>query len=296
MLDRLRFQVDMGVDEFLMPDPVCWMDTAAPDSAPPDSAHALGAQAASVQRDGAAPAMAGSEGHTARRTAQPRPITARPVQSSQGAGTQAAEAAAQAASSLDALKAALDAFDGGAIKRSAKSTIFAEGDPAAPLMLVGDAPDAEDDAAGRPFQGAPGALLDAMLAAIGVDRATQCYISYLIPWRPLGGRGADDRLVATYRPFLMRHVALARPGLVLAFGTAAARALTGRDDTISRLRGRWMTASDAAGGATMMPLFQPRYLLRQPAAKAQAWRDLLAVQARLTHMSPHSVSQGEGRA
>jgi DNA polymerase len=192
-----------------------------------------------------------------------------------------AEAAAAAAADLEALAAAIAAFPHCELRRGARTTVFADGDPAARVMIVGEAPGREEDAAGRPFVGAAGRLLDRMFAAIGLGRgeddpARRLYISNVLPWRPPQNRDPEPEEVAVLMPFLRRHVELADPEVIVCMGNISCGALIGRRG-VTRLRGRWTEAL----GRPVLPMFHPAYLLRTPAAKADAWADLLSLQARL---------------
>jgi len=198
--------------------------------------------------------------------------------------TPPAEIAAHAAASapdLDALRAAMEAFDGCDLKKGARSTVFADGLPGAHVMIVGEAPGREEDRVGRPFVGQAGQMLDRMFAAIGLSResqnpATALYITNTMPWRPPENRDPNAEEIAMMRPFLLRHIALARPRLLVATGNTACSALFGQRG-ILRLRGQWQDCE----GLPVLPITHPSYLLREPAAKREAWADLLDLRARL---------------
>lgn len=193
-----------------------------------------------------------------------------------------ATAAAQACQSIAELAEAVAGFDGCALKRTAKNTVFADGDPEADLMLIGEAPGADEDRTGVPFVGAAGRLLDRMLAAIGRDRSS-AYITNIVFWRPPGNRNPTPEEIALCLPFVERHVALANPRALAFVGGVAAKTQLERSEGITRLRGRWFNYAPA-GMAQPIPaiaLYHPAYLLRQPARKKEAWHDLLAIQARL---------------
>lgn len=214
--------------------------------------------------------------------AAPAPVPAAP-QVAEPAGDGAAEAGALVAraSDLPALAEALRGFDGIALKRGARNFCFADGNPAARLMVIGEAPGEEEDAQGRPFVGRAGQLLDRMLAAIGLDRhagdpAKAAYITNVLPWRPPGNRRPEPEEIAAALPFLARHVELAAPEVILLLGNTPCLAGLGREG-ILRLRGQWTEAF----GRPAMPMVHPSYLLRTPIAKRDAWADLLAVAARL---------------
>jgi uracil-DNA glycosylase len=195
-----------------------------------------------------------------------------------------AGAIAAAALDLDALRAAYERFDGCALKRSATRLAFSDGAPDARLMLVGEAPGAEEDRTGRPFVGRAGQLLDRMLVAIGLDR-TKVYIANVVPWRPPGNRTPTPQEVAICMPFLQRQIALVDPDILVALGGAAAQALFGLKDGIMRTRGVWRTYGvESAGGLkniAALATLHPAYLLRTPAAKRLAWRDLREIRKEL---------------
>jgi DNA polymerase len=183
---------------------------------------------------------------------------------------------------LDALRKALMAFDACSLPKTATGLVFGEGPANADVMLIGDAPGVEEDRAGRPFVGPRGQLLDRMLGSIGLTRQ-QVYITNIVPWRPPGDRTPTDREIALCLPYCQRHIGLIAPQLIVPLGGASATALSGRAEGITRLRGRWFTVTDQAALAAvpMLPMFHPAYLLRNSAAKREAWRDLLTLREKL---------------
>jgi uracil-DNA glycosylase len=194
---------------------------------------------------------------------------------------QAAEAAAGNCPDLAALRAALAGFDHCELKKGARNLVFSDGNPAAPLMVIGEAPGREEDLEGRPFLGRAGQLLDKMLDAIGHARsapeaAQAVYITNVLPWRPPGNRDPSAEEIAMLMPFLARHIALIQPRVIIALGNTSCMALLNQSG-ILRLRGTWAEVQ----GIPVMPMTHPAYLMRNPAAKREAWADLLAVQARL---------------
>ena len=199
--------------------------------------------------------------------------------------TVAARDLAAAAGSLAELKAAIERFDGLTLKTTATNLVFADGEPTAPVMLIGEAPGAEEDRRGVPFVGASGQLLDRMLAAIGRDRSN-VYITNIVNWRPPGNRKPSPTEMALSLPFIERHIALVNPALVVLLGDTAAKTLTGRTEGITRLRGRWCTLSQLGlpQSVPALPTFHPAFLLRSPAQKREAWIDLLAVKQKLTEL------------
>ncbi|MCC6007701.1 MAG: uracil-DNA glycosylase, partial [Rhodobacteraceae bacterium] len=192
-----------------------------------------------------------------------------------------ARAAADAADSLEALAAALAAYPHCDLRLGARNTVFADGLPGAPVMIVGEAPGREEDLEGRPFVGRAGRLLDRMFAAIGLGRAAEeprdaLYITNVMPWRPPGNRDPGPAEIAMMRPFLDRHITLAAPRLLVPMGNTPCLALLGRKG-ILRMRGTWAEVA----GLPALPMTHPAYLLRNPGAKREAWADLLAIEARL---------------
>lgn len=192
----------------------------------------------------------------------------------------AAEQAAAGAATIAALRDALTRYPHCDLRLGTSTLVFADGDPAARVMIVGDAPDRDAARAGRPFSGATGALLDRMLAAIGLARDAEdanraVYLTAALPWR-ITGRAPEPADMAMMLPFLRRHVELADPEIVVLMGNDACMAGLG-ETGMTRLRGTWTTAF----GRPALPIFPPDHLLRQPQAKREAWADLLALAARL---------------
>ncbi len=183
---------------------------------------------------------------------------------------------------LEALKAAICAFEGCALKRTASNTVIADGDPQAALVFVGEAPGAEEDRQGLPFVGPAGRLLDRMLAAIGLERQA-VYITNMLPWRPPGNRSPTAEELAICQPFLERQLELVMPDVLVLLGGISAKALLNRREGITRLRGKWFPYSTPrmAQPVDSMATFHPAYLLRQPSAKREVWRDLLEIEARI---------------
>lgn len=233
----------------------------------------------------AAPAVARSEPQPARSPLSPPPVMPIGADAAEDGAdaVEDARAAARAAPTLDALRAALAAFDGCPLKKTAISTCHGEGPVGAPIMIVGEAPGRDEDEAGRPFVGRSGKLLEKMLAAIGFRRE-DVRISNVIPWRPPGNRTPSPIETATCEVFIRREIALVRPAVLVPVGGAAAKTLLRVDAGITSQRGRWVRyeIDDAAPGAIdAMATYHPAYLLRTPAEKRRAWADLLAIRARL---------------
>ena len=246
----LEWQVELGATEAILDAPVdrFSLETKAPKPAP---VTAPAAQAAVQQA-----------------SAQPDPA-------------QIAKQMAETAGSLDALQAALAGFEYCELKRGARNLVFSDGNPAAQVMIVGEAPGRDEDQQGKPFVGRAGQLLDKMLAAIGLDRQSQepangAYITNVVPWRPPQNREPSPDEIAMLTPFLLRHIALIKPTVVVAMGNISCQALLGKRG-ISKLRGQLQNSRDI----DVIPMFHPAYLLRNPSAKKLAWADLLMLKAKL---------------
>jgi DNA polymerase len=211
-----------------------------------------------------------------RPAARPAPAPL-PLRSARSVVESARETAA-ACRSIAELERALAGFDGCALKETALNLCFADGNPGAEIMLIGEAPGAEEDRRGKPFVGPSGQLLDRMLATIGLDRS-KVYITNVIYWRPPGNRSPTPAEIAACQPFLERQIELIRPRLIVFVGGIAARGLLGVKEGVTKLRGRRLSYRLADGTSIpAMVMFHPAYLLRQPAQKRLAWRDLLAIQ------------------
>jgi uracil-DNA glycosylase family 4 len=196
-----------------------------------------------------------------------------------------AEAIASAAPSLAALQDALDTFDGCGLKATATQLVFGDGDPAARLMFVGEAPGADEDRQGLPFVGRAGQLLNRMLAAIGLERQA-VYIANVVPWRPPGNRTPTPAETAACLPFCLRQIALVNPDVVVCLGGSSAQAVLGAREGITKMRGRWQDLDIGGGDRPVrrihaMATLHPAYLLRQPAHKRMAWRDFREIAKRL---------------
>jgi uracil-DNA glycosylase family 4 len=196
---------------------------------------------------------------------------------SAGSVVESAREIAAGCRSIAELEAALATFDGCALRETALNLCFADGNPAAEVMLIGEAPGAEEDRRGKPFVGPSGQLLDRMLATIGLDRGS-VYITNVIYWRPPGNRTPTQAETAACQPFLERQIELIRPKLIVFVGGIAARGLLGVKEGVTKLRGRRLIYTTADGRPIpAMVMFHPAYLLRQAAQKRLAWRDLLAM-------------------
>ncbi|NNE85088.1 MAG: uracil-DNA glycosylase [Alphaproteobacteria bacterium] len=275
LIAALQWQIDVGADEAIADYPV--------------DRFALAAQKA-TQKAAAVPAAPAPE--------VPAPITA-PMPplapaatptarlATNDAITASARSAAESAPDLAALSDSLAAFDGCALKTTATNLVFGDGQENAEVMLIGEAPGRDEDREGKPFVGASGQLLDVMLSYVGLSRDENIYITNILPWRPPGNRQPTDAEIAACLPFLAQHIALVSPKILVFLGGTSAKTLLGRREGITRLRGQWYEyTSPALENAGIAPIpamatLHPAYLLRQPAQKRAAWKDLLSVRQRL---------------
>jgi uracil-DNA glycosylase len=271
LLAALRLQMEWGADEALAEAPLDRNAFAASQSAPDgpllaDAPPAGGRPAAARSAPGAGNGLL-------------VPPAAPP------AASRAAELA-DAAGSLEALRAAMAAFEGSPLRETATNLVFADGAAGSGLMLIGEAPGADEDRLGLPFVGVSGRLMDRMLLSIGLRRERDFYVTNILPFRPPGNRTPTDAEIALFLPFVLRHVELAAPRVLVLLGGTAAKALLRSRDGITRLRGRWheVAPRGAGGGDVPWPALatlHPAYLLRNPAAKRDAWHDLLLLRRRL---------------
>ena len=189
---------------------------------------------------------------------------------------QIASQMARSAASLDALKAAMAAFEQCELKKGARNLVFADGAPEADVMIIGEAPGRDEDREGKPFVGPEGQLLDKMLAAIDLGRDASVYITSVLPWRPPQNRDPKPEEIAMMLPFLERHVALVQPKVIVLMGNISCQAVLGKRG-ITRLRGAWTTGF----GLPVLPMFHPKYLRLNPEKKRESWADLLDLKAKL---------------
>src|SRR5581483_4534325 len=254
--DLLDFYIETGVDAVVGEEPV----------------DRFAATDAAVARSASAPAIPQAE-----------PEVRSPVRAGRLAPDQAAMAAREAAkraTTLDELRAVLERFDGCPLKATATQLVFADGNPAARLMFVGEAPGRDEDIEGLPFVGRSGKLLDRMLAAIGLDRSS-VYIANIVPWRPPGNRTPTPQESQICLPFISRQIELADPDILVCLGGPSAQTLLGIKDGITKTRGRWFTYDTGKREIRAMPTFHPAFPLRSPLQKRFAWRDFLAIRKAL---------------
>mgnify|MGYP006284961393 FL=1 len=188
---------------------------------------------------------------------------------------------AQAASSLAELRAALEGFEGIALKRTARSLFMADNVVPGGIIILGDLPEADDERSGEIFSGRAGVLLDLMLGSIGLSREN-VGLTMALPWRPPGNRAPTTQELATLAPFLKQQLHVLQPKLILAFGTSGAQMLADRSETILKLRGQWIDLALNDKTVPMLVTFGPGHLLRHPAQKLFAWRDLKSLRERLS--------------
>lgn len=269
----LRWLIDAGADEAVTEAPVNRLAQASNTPLPSASAPFRGART---------PSTTTGESRDEKRDLPPSVTPTKTSSSAQTVSLStapgAARALAQSCTTLAELKTALMNFEGCELKRYATNTVFADGDPSGRIMLIGEAPGRDEDLQGLPFVGRAGKLLDRMLAEIGLDRR-KVYITNVLNWRPPQNREPTPEEAASCLPFLHRHIELADPKLMILLGAVAVRHVLGSTEGITRVRGKWNLYQNVMLNRSIpvMPTLHPAYLLRQPAAKRLAWRDLLAV-------------------
>ena len=277
ILGLLDWYRSMGADAALEAEPIDWLARgpsapgqgfAWPNRAAPDAVRSDAAPRPSVQPERREPP---------RIDARPRPQT--PLAPSEAETD--ARRIAQTAQSLDALGAALAAFDGCTLKATASNLCFYRGAPHARLMLIGEAPGRDEDIEGKPFVGRAGQLLDKMLRAIGLSES-DVHITNVVYWRPPGNRTPTPQEALACRPFLERQIELVKPDFIMALGGSAAKEVLGVTEGIMRLRGKWRDITIGSQTWPVIATLHPAYLLRTPAAKQLAWHDLLQVKSRLS--------------
>jgi uracil-DNA glycosylase family 4 len=282
--ELLAFYVEAGVDALVGETPVDRFAGEAREEPPggrPSATIDRAAGAPPPRPDGLAATLAArglASGGESRAQAAPAPSAPSPP--SPDAAAMAARTAATRAATLDELRAILDGFDGCALKNTAKQLVFADGNPQARVMFVGEAPGREEDLEGLPFVGRSGQLLDRMMAAIGLDRSG-AYIANVIPWRPPGNRTPTPQETAICLPFIRRQIELADPDVLVCLGNPSAQTLLGVKDGIMKTRGRWFPYHTGTREIRAIATFHPAYLLRQPLQKRLAWRDFLAIKQAL---------------
>lgn len=292
----LQWHLDQGIDEVLADEPGLLArasvkpapaphHASAPDAGLPDMPDTGYPDIGYPDPDGpgtaSPPVMATTTSRAALITNVPAPA---PVQGTPALREEAIKCAL-AAGNLEELQAALAGFEGLAIRKTATNLVFCDGNPGAPVMLIGEAPGADEDRLGRPFVGVSGQLLDKILKCVDLDRtatdpAQSLYISNILNWRPPGNRTPSTQEVEISLPFIERHIALAQPKLLILCGSVSAKALLNTEESISRLRGRWHSFVPRTPGIELAPIpaictYHPSYLLRTPSQKKAVWSDML---------------------
>ncbi len=287
----LEFYADAGVDSFPGDEPVDWYELTAQRARQRqqdlNSATQVRAEPGSPSALSARPA--GTSGTNRREepgSAQNPVPAARPSANAPSAvvpdqaAVDGARDLAASASTLEELRACLEAFEGCNLRQTAKNLVFSDGNPQARLMLVGEAPGREEDQLGKAFVGRSGQLLDRMLAAIGLDRSS-AYIANVVPWRPPGNRTPTPQETEICKPFISRQVELVEPDVLVFLGAASAKTMLGVQDGIRKMRGRWMSYHGQSKQFDVMATYHPAYLLRSPLEKRLVWRDFLEIKGRL---------------
>ena len=259
----LAFYLEAGVDCALAEEPVNRL--AEPDIAP-------------VPREAAAapPARTPDKSAPTRPMAAPLPIARGEPAPAPEAAIASAREAAHTAPTLDALRALLETFDGCTLKHTATRLVFADGNPQARVMFVGEAPGRDEDIEGLPFVGRSGKLLDRMIAAIGLDRSS-AYIANVIPWRPPGNRTPTPQETQICLPFIRRQIELVDPDVLVTLGNPSTQTLLGTREGIMRTRGKWFDYDTGSRAIRAIATFHPAYLLRSPSYKRMSWQDLRAI-------------------
>ena len=277
----LRFYAESGVDALVGDEPV----DRFVESEKPEPAQA---RARALPEKSLPPGRSDMRGpQTTAPVAPPSPPSAAAAIPDQAAVDNAREAAARAAS-IEALREALLAFNGCNLRAGARNTVFADGNPAADIMFVGEAPGRDEDRQGLPFVGRAGQLLDRMLAAIDLDRE-RVYITNMIPWRPPGNRTPTPFEIELCRPFIERHIALANPKIIVFLGNVSTKSMLNTTRGILSIRGAWTRYRQGDGlDIPALPTLHPAYLLRNPAHKRLSWIDFLALKKLADEIASHS--------
>jgi DNA polymerase len=270
--ELLAFYREAGIDALLEETPVNrFAGEAAPAAAAP---RADPSRPPPERRAGAA----GGALSTREREVVSRPTLALPPE----AAVMAAREAAKSAATLAELRAMLERFEGCALRTTATQLVFADGNPQARVMFVGEAPGRDEDIEGLPFVGRSGKLLDRMMAAIGLDRSS-AYIANIVPWRPPGNRTPTPQESAVCLPFTLRQIELVDPNILVCLGSPSTQTLLNSKDGILKTRGRWLPFHTGTREIRAIATLHPAYLLRQPLQKRFAWRDFLAIKKALAN-------------
>jgi uracil-DNA glycosylase family 4 len=261
----IEWLVEIGADEIIGSEPVNRLVSPPPSAKAPDAPRSA---APGIVRPSTIVAQYGNGG------------------AMQSSGANDSTAMAAECSTLAEIEQALKRFDACPLKKTATNLCFADGNPEAHVMLIGEAPGRDEDIQGKPFVGRSGQLLDRMLAAIGLSRngrtpEESVYISNVIFWRPPGNRTPTEQETLMCLPFVRRAIEIKRPRLLVCLGAIPTQRLIGRSDGILKLRGRWFDFSSGGDTIPLLATLHPAYLLRQPAQKRLAWRDFLSLKQKL---------------
>ena len=283
LIAMLAWQLDMGIDEALLDHPQV-------DAVPLRLDQLLAVVAPAGDKDVSQTAMGGTALQPSEAVKMANSALANPGAVPSEDKTNTDSSALAGITSLVDLQSAMARLDDCPLKHTASNLCFADGNPGARLMIIGEAPGRDEDRMGVPFVGADGQLLDKMIASIGLDRAS-VYLTNLLPWRPPGNRSPTDEETAMLLPWLFRHVQLAKPEFVLLLGGAAAKLVLGSHDGIMKLRGRWRDVDFGDGvPRPVLASLHPAYLLRSPAQKRLAFEDLLLLAKQLAAVRPSDES------
>jgi len=269
----LNWYVEMGADECIGSESIDRYAQSAEMMARRKAALAERSQPASQSKPSQAPAL---------RQAAPSAAPQQEVRATDEMVHVAVQSAAKA-SSVDELRDAVMAFEGCALKKTAMNTVFSDGNPKTDIMFIGDAPGTDEDRKGIPFSGEAGQMLDKMLNACGLEKESgtrsNIYISNIVFWRPPGNRPATPSEIALCLPFVERHIELVDPKVIVILGGAAAKAILGKHESISKLRGRWFEHATPGLSRPVQTrvIYHPESLLTSPAQKRRVWADLLCV-------------------
>ncbi len=278
-LSTLAWLVEAGADEAVLDEPVNRFTQK-----PPAAAERKPATVPTAIPTAGRPIPIAVPPHAGERRSRPPENKAAPA----GAYTDQIGAALDIATkcnTLDELRAALEAFDGGALKKNSTHTVFADGNPAARIMLIGEAPGRDEDRAGLPFVGRAGKLLDKMVAPIGLNRAENFYITNVLPWQPPGNRDFGLEEAAMCLPFLRRHIELKAPDVLVLLGRIAVKNVLGNTEGIMSLRGKWFEYFVNGRMVPALATLHPAYLLRRPVDKKLAWRDMQSLESKARELN-----------
>jgi uracil-DNA glycosylase len=292
-LRLLEWYAAMGVDEAIADAPCDWFNLTPPPAQaqlPAATPRMTPASQGSQRFAALSPSRTPASPPLAPRPQGGGPARVPPIAAAASAATpdlavMAAREEARKAATLQEVEAALARFDGCPLKKTAKTMCFARGNPEARLMIIGEAPGRDEDVAGKPFVGRAGKLLDKMLAAIGLQE-NDVYITNVVYWRPPGNRTPTPQEIQTCQPFLERQIELVAPQILVFAGGSAAKQFLGATEGILKMRGKWRSYASSGKQIRCMATLHPAYLLRSPASKRLAWRDLLAIRMALDENRP----------